>query len=76
MVKRPPASVGDARDTGSIPASGRSPGEGNGNLLQYSYLKHSMDSGACQATVHVVAKSWTQLCVLTHTHTPVVNWWT
>ena len=51
--------------------SGRSPGEGNGNLLQYSYLKNSMDREAWQATVHGVAKRWTRLSmhVRTHTHT-------
>ena len=48
-------------DPGSVPGSGRSPGEGNGNPLQYSYLENPMDGGAWQATVHRVAKSWTQL---------------
>ena len=43
MVKNPPANAGDARDLGSIPVSGRSPGEGNGNPLQYSCLENSMD---------------------------------
>ena len=43
VVKNPPAS---ARDVGSIPGSGRSPGEGNGNPLQYSYLENPMDRGA------------------------------
>ena len=46
-------------DPGSIPGSGRSPGEGNGNPLQYSCLENLMDSGAWLATVHGVAKSWT-----------------
>ena len=41
-----PASAGDARDMGSIPGSGRSPGEGNGNPLQYSCLGNSTDRGA------------------------------
>ena len=50
-----------AEDPGSIPGSGRSPGEGNGNPLQYSCLENSMDGGAWWATVHGVAKSWTQL---------------
>ena len=50
-----------AGDLGSIPGLGRSPGEGNGYLLQYSCLKNSMVRGAWQATVHGVAKSWTQL---------------
>ena len=46
-------------DWGSIPGSGRSPGEGNGNSLQYSCLENPMDGGAWQATVHGVAKSQT-----------------
>ena len=50
-----------AGDLGLIPGSGGSPGEGNGNALQYSCLDNSMDRGAWQATVHAVAKSWTQL---------------
>ena len=44
-----------------IPGSGRSPGEGNSNSLQYSWLKNPMDRGAWWATVHEVAKSQTQL---------------
>ena len=48
-------------DLGLIPASGRSPGEGNGNPLQYFCLGNPMDRGACQATVHEVAKSRTRL---------------
>ena len=51
----------NAGDPGSIPGWGRSPGEGNGNPLQYSCLENSVDRGAWQATVHGVAKSWTQL---------------
>ena len=43
-------------DPGLIPESGRSPGEGNGNLLQYSCLKNPMDRGAWLATVHGVAR--------------------
>ena len=52
--KEPPANAGDA---GSIPGSGRSPGGGHGNLLQYSCLEKPMDRGAWQATVHGVAES-------------------
>ena len=51
----------NAGDLGSIPELGRSPGEGHGNPLQYSYLENSMDSGAWWATVHGVPKSQTQL---------------
>ena len=56
MVKNPSANAGDAGDMGSITGSGRSPGEGNGNPLQYSCLGNPMDRGAWQATVHVVTK--------------------
>ena len=49
----------NAGDTDSLPGSGRSPGEGNGNPLQYSCLGNPMDRGAWQATVHGVTKSWT-----------------
>ena len=48
-----------AGDLGSIPVSGRSSGEGNGNPLQYSCLENPMDRGAWQAIVHGVTKSWT-----------------
>ena len=51
----------NARDLGSIPRLGRSPGEGNGHPLEYSGLENSMDRGAWQATVHGDTKSWTQL---------------
>ena len=54
-----------ARDLGSIPGSGRSPGEGNGSSLQYSCLESSMDRGTWWATVHGVAKSWTRPSDLT-----------
>ena len=50
-----------AGDAGLIPGLGRSPGEGNGNPLQYSCLENPMDGGACQATVHGVTKSQTWL---------------
>ena len=61
MVKNPPATTGDAGDGGLIPESGRSPGGGNDNPLQYSYLENLTDLGAWGAAVHDVAKSWTQL---------------
>ena len=47
VVKDLPASAGDARDVGSIPGSGRSPGEGNDNPLQYSCLENPMGGGDC-----------------------------
>ena len=53
-------SEGDAGDVGSIPGSGRSPGGGHGNPLQYSCLENLMDRGGWQATVHRVTKSRTQ----------------
>ena len=56
MVKNPPA---NAEDVCSIPGLRRSPGEGNGNSLQYSCLENPMDRGAWQATVHAVAQSQT-----------------
>ena len=59
MVKNPPANVGDLRVMGSIPESGRSPGEGNGNSLQYSCLENAMDRGAWWATVYGVTRSQT-----------------
>ena len=61
MVKNPPANAGDARDMDLIPGSGRSPGGGNGNPLQYSGLENPMDRGAWQATIYGVAKSQKQL---------------
>ena len=64
------ASACDAGDQGLIPGSGRSPGEGNGNPLQYSCLEHPMDGGAWQATVHGVSKSWTRLNDFTFTYAP------
>ena len=51
----------NARDLGSIPGSGRSPGKGNGYLLKYSYVENSMDRGAWQTIVHGVTKSQTWL---------------
>ena len=59
QIKNLPMDAGDSRDEGLIPGSRRSPGEGNGNLLQYSWLQNSMDRGAWQAIVHRLAKSRT-----------------
>ena len=56
MVKNLPANAGDERDLGLIPGLGRSPGEGNGNPLQYSCVENPMHSGTWWATVHEVAK--------------------
>ena len=81
MVKNLPAK----QETGSIPGSGRVPGEGNGNPLQYSYLENLMDRGAWWATVHGFQKSWIWLsacvrvhmctCMCTHTHTHTHTHW-
>ena len=65
LFKNPPANVKDM----STPGSDRSPGVGNGNSLQYSYLENSMDKGAWWATVHGVTKSQTR--VSTHTYDTV-----
>ena len=59
VVKNPSASARDVRDVGSSPGSGRFPGGGHGNPLQYSCLENPMDRGAWQAIVHRVTKSWT-----------------
>ena len=66
-------SAHNAGDLGSIPGSGKSPGEGNGNPLQYSCLENPMDGGASGATVHRVAKSRTRLRNFTHTHTHTMS---
>jgi len=60
-VKESTCNAGAVGDVGSIPELGKSPGGGNGNPLQYSCLENPMDRGAWWATVHRVAKSWTQL---------------
>ena len=52
VVKNLPAKAGNVKDMGSVPGSGRSPGEGDGNPLQYSYLENPIDRGALWATVH------------------------
>ena len=56
VVMSPLSNAGDIRDVGSVPGSGRSPGEENGTPLQYSCLGNPTDRGTWQATVHEVAK--------------------
>ena len=60
VVRNPPANIGDPRDASSIPGSGRSPGGGHGNPLQYSCPENPMDREAWWAIVYRVTKSWTQ----------------
>ena len=69
LVAEVKASACNVGDLSSIPGWGRSPGEGNGNPLQYSCLENPMDGGACWATVHSVAKSQTRLSDFTHSLT-------
>ena len=61
VVKNVPVNAGDTKDAGLVPGSGRSPGEGNGNTLQYSYQGNPIHGEVWWATVHGVAKSQTQL---------------
>ena len=65
MVQNLPANAGDARDAGPILGSGRSPGVGNGNPLQYPCLENSMDREAWKATAHGVTKSQVRLSIYT-----------
>ena len=73
MVKNLPTNPGDVRDGGLIPESGRSPGGGHSNPLQYSCLENPMDRGAWRATVHWVPKSWTQLKRLKLLHAQILG---
>ena len=61
VVKNQPANEGDIRDLGSIPGSGRCPGEGHSNPIQYSCLDNPLDRGAWRGIVHRFAKSQTRL---------------
>ena len=61
VVKNPAANAGDIKYAGSVPESGRSPGGGQGNPLQYSYLKNCRDREAWRATIYRVSKSQTRL---------------
>ena len=75
VLKNPPANAGDLRDLGLIPGSGRTSGEGHGNLLQYSCLENPMDRGAWWAIDHSVTKSWTlQKWLSMHAHTHWCSW--
>ena len=63
IVKNPPANAGDMRDAndvGLIPGSGKYPGGGHSNPLQYSCLENTISRGVWQATIDGLAKSWTQ----------------
>ena len=71
VVNSPPAYAGDS---GSIPGSGRSPGVGNGNPLQYSCLENSLNRGTWWARVHGVTESQTRLSTHMHTHTTYKNY--
>ena len=64
VIKNLPTNAGDTRDARSIPGLGRSPGLGNGNLLQYSCLEHSINRGVLQAIVH----GCKELDAIEHTH--------
>ena len=61
VIKKIPSDTGEAGDVGLIPGSGRTPGGGNGSLLQYSCLENRIDRGPWQATTYRDANSWTQL---------------
>ena len=68
VAKYPPDNVGDVRDVGSIPGSGRSPGAGHGNPLQYSCLQNPVNRGAWQATVHRSQRVGHDWRALAHTY--------
>ena len=70
LVKNQPANAGDAEDKGLIPGWGRSPGEGNGNPVQYSCLENSMNRGAWWA---MVCGGHEELDMTQHTHTHIGN---
>ena len=70
VIKNPTTNAEDIRNTGLIPGSGKAPGGGHGNPLQYSCLENPMDREAWWATVQMITKNWTQLKWWhAHTHT-------
>ena len=73
VLKNTPVNAEAVRDVCSLPGSGRSPGEGNGNPLLYSCLENLIDRGAWQATVHSVTKSGHDWATK-HTHIFLKNW--
>ena len=73
VVKNLPATEGDVRDMGLIPGSGRFPGRGHGNPIQYSYLENPMDRGAWRATVRSIAELDMTKSTCTHTHKYIRN---
>ena len=73
MVKNLPANAGHVRDMGLIPGSGRFPGRGHGNPIQYSCLENPMDRGAWRATVHSITESDMTESTCTHTHKYIRN---
>ena len=72
-VKNSAANLEKLEDAGSIPGSGRAPGEGNGRPLQYSCLENPMDAGAWWATVHRVTEGGIWLSSYTHNHNQTVE---
>ena len=77
VVKNAPANAQDIRDMGSVSGSGKSPGGGHGNTLQYSSLENPMDRGAWRATVHRVSKNQArlkQLRTLLFNRSERINW--
>ena len=73
VVKNLPATEGDVRDMGLIPGSGRFPGRGHGNPIQYSCLENPMDRGAWRATVRSIAELDMTKSTYTHTHKYIRN---
>ena len=75
VIKNLPANARDIRDVEKILRSGRSPGGGHGNPLQYPCLDNPMDRGAWWASVHRLAKSWTWLNQLNIHELQIFSFW-